>query len=97
MTEEKTLKWVDKSDDGCDRWFLIYTETGRIIAAVEKFKYFGDNKWRASHHSLMEYFIDKESAMRHIEYIINSNERNYLGQATCGTGNCIRWTKDNND
>lgn len=74
MIEEKTLKWVDHSDWAHDRWILIYEETERVVATIEKYTSYSpkSNLWYFYREGKTETFLTKEAAMKYAEEIVKT-------------------------
>ena len=98
MIEEKTFKWVASGDYAHDRWLLVYEETERVLATIERYKIAtmcNDNLWTLHYQGKTENFLNKDAAMKYAKdavkppvIILNYNTAPQYGQPNpyCSTG-----------
>jgi hypothetical protein len=70
MIEEKTFKWVTSGDYAYERWLLVYEETERVLATIERYKVttmVNDNLWFLHYQGKTETFLNKAAAMKYAE------------------------------
>lgn len=76
MNEEKTFKWEPRTTYIYDRWLLVYVETDRVVATVEK--YMGVSReealWITHYNGKSESFLTKKAAMKYAEDVVKAPE-----------------------